>query len=340
VGIRIQSNNVTLDGNGHTITGSAYYGVQLRTSGLGITVKNLHVEGYQYGVYGQYANNNRIMDNTLSNWTIYGIFVTSSDYNTISGNTITAAGTEAYNGIFLHTNSDFNHITGNDISGGMKGLAIQFNANRNVFAGNTVRDTYIAGAFILNSSYNSIHYDNFINTGNPSGLSGGLGNMYSISAPVGGNYWSNYDEAAEGCADGNGDGFCDAPLALNGTQDQLPRVAPVAGCGKPGMTLGRGGVYWGSYPDYEARVLSVDYAVGTPAIAMYAEVVGVAATNGVSLVTGLPLEVGNLPGGGSLGFTVQYLVPPGVVSFNTTVYTTAEDACGLPYEYPSHYPGP
>jgi hypothetical protein len=51
------------------------------------------------------------------------------------------------------------------------------------------------------------------------------GNIFNQPLPDGGNYWSDYDEASEGCEDtAPADGFCDAPKLFLGGADNLPWV--------------------------------------------------------------------------------------------------------------------
>ena len=52
---------------------------------------------------------------------------------------------------------------------------------------------------------------------------GGASNNYSLSPPIGGNYYDDYDESGEGCIDTTpADGFCDAPLVFDNNQDDYP----------------------------------------------------------------------------------------------------------------------
>lgn len=87
--------------------------------------------------------------------------------------------------------------------------------------GNTINgNTY--GVYLQNASGNRIFNNNFESNTNHGRVSGGSGNVFSLPAPVGGNWWNGYDSPAEGCNDFNTDYFCDAPYSVTGGQDDLP----------------------------------------------------------------------------------------------------------------------
>lgn len=174
--ISITSHGITLDGNGHKLTGTKTgYGVQISNRN-NITVKNLTVENFLMGIYlsgstGDNFFNNLIKDNSHSG--IYGYYRAIG--NTFSGNIITG---NTYFGINLVYLSDNNVITNNTInlnnlSGvylnslgtsvndnliiGNKdsGITIDGFGNQNI-AGNTIQNNFNAGIFIKNSAGNII----------------------------------------------------------------------------------------------------------------------------------------------------------------------------------------
>ncbi len=112
-------------------------------------------------------------------------------------------------------------------------------------------------------------------------------------------------------------------------------------CTTPGLSLSVPTPYWGSYADYEAGVLSVDWVLSNSGenTAFNVNVAGSNSSNGVSLLSPLPLALGDMTGGSQGSYTFQYFVPPGSVSFKTTSYVTAGDICGNPYYFPGPYPG-
>ncbi|MFA5801701.1 MAG: hypothetical protein WC911_04405 [Thermoleophilia bacterium] len=114
-------------------------------------------------------------------------------------------------------------------------------------------------------------------------------------------------------------------------------------CTQPLLSLTKASVYWGSYSDYTSRALSVNYDISNNS-ANYAnahslEIVGATSTNGVTLLDN-GRNVNMVPAGECELVTVKYTVPPGVGSYNTTVYATTSDQCGNSYSYPGPMPTP
>jgi parallel beta-helix repeat protein len=89
--IEIRSSNVTLDGAGYTVQGPGVY----PTTGVyavdqtGVTITNLNVINFTYGIFLTRSSDNTLAGNTLSNNGIRGInlMYTSND-NNLTGNTI------------------------------------------------------------------------------------------------------------------------------------------------------------------------------------------------------------------------------------------------------------
>ncbi|MDO8736864.1 MAG: hypothetical protein Q7K29_07245 [Thermoleophilia bacterium] len=120
------------------------------------------------------------------------------------------------------------------------------------------------------------------------------------------------------------------------------RVRIGTNCGvKPGLGISMTSARWASFADYQARLLTVAFSASNPAgpDAQNLTIVGEQTTNGVTAATALPLSLGNIVSTGSAAFSLQYSVPAGVSYFRTTVYSTAEDACGATFEYPGPFPG-
>ncbi|MBI5869437.1 MAG: right-handed parallel beta-helix repeat-containing protein [Actinobacteria bacterium] len=272
-GIEIADNGITLDGNGHTITGADAFttggSMSLKS---GVTIRNLTIVNFGYGIY-----------------------LLASSSNSISGNTL---------------------------SGNKYGL-------------------YLSG-----SSGNSIFNNNFLGNTTQAYSSGGSGNSFNQAAPAGGNYWSDFDVPGEGCSNGNGDSFCDAAYAQYGFQDSLPWTVesgwatqePVdpAQIGKPSLKLSAPVPFWGSYADYQARTLSVDWTIrNTGTIVGHSvSITGNDNNNGVSLLTQLPASAGDIAAGSSATLTFRYQVPAGIGSWRSTMTASAMDGAGSTYSYP------
>ncbi|MFA5801129.1 MAG: hypothetical protein WC911_01495 [Thermoleophilia bacterium] len=109
---------------------------------------------------------------------------------------------------------------------------------------------------------------------------------------------------------------------------------------QPSLTLSKTGTTWGTYANYLARVLTVNYSVGNSGsnAALDTTIVGASSGNGVTLVAGA--SVGTIGAGSSKALALQYNVPVNVGSFMSTTYATAKDLGGTSYSYPGPYPGP
>jgi len=85
--LKIAADGITLDGNGHTITGAgSLWGVDVRGT-TGVTVKNTNISGFSTGIYVT-ASDTHIINNTLTNMSSSGIVVSNSCVATITGNTV------------------------------------------------------------------------------------------------------------------------------------------------------------------------------------------------------------------------------------------------------------
>ena len=129
-GIIIAADNVTLDGQNHTITGDGGNGDRgIRVEGDSTTVKNCTVTNFFDGIFLYYSNNNTISSNTANNNANNGIWVSYSDGNTITNNT---ANNNSYGGIELYF------------------------SNSNTLSSNTVKNNQSFGIWIVSSSDNTI----------------------------------------------------------------------------------------------------------------------------------------------------------------------------------------
>jgi len=89
--ISFDEGKLTLDGAGHTVTGTgSVHGVYLYEYG-GVTIKNLNVEGFYFGIRVN-SDGNTLRGNIVSNNDGYGIFIgwkmVGCDNNIIRGNTV------------------------------------------------------------------------------------------------------------------------------------------------------------------------------------------------------------------------------------------------------------
>lgn len=258
--IQIDSNNIILDGNGRTITGSNTGNGVYLYGRSGVAIKNLNVRNFTFGIWIYYSDNvvisnissinnpvgviftyssystlsdsfiqagsspyittgvsiggnpsvkNKIIRNTITNTNYFGISISYSDDTLIENNTLL---NNRNWGIGIYSNN--NIISNNFISGSYTGIDIEAAYNKIFY--NTIQANR---SLRINGGYSTIYNNNF----NSSPIVyGGIGNVYNLPLPIGGNYWSNYDTPTEGCVDINNDNFCDLPYVFSGGQDNLP----------------------------------------------------------------------------------------------------------------------
>lgn len=221
--ISIDADGITLDGNGRIISGTKLWntaGTGVYLSGItAVTVKNLNIQGFWAGVYINYASGNILSNNILAdNWD--GIFMIGSSNNQFSANTISG---NNYYGIKLHSSSG-NAFFNNSISSNWIGMLIWAWSNSNVFTRNNI--TYNARWGYITGSYENLIYNNICIGNGQRTYSDNSTNHFNLDMPIGGNYWSDFDSAEEGCNDANGDHVCDLPYSFDGDADYLPWTAP------------------------------------------------------------------------------------------------------------------
>ena len=94
-------------------------------------------------------------------------------------------------------------------------------SNGNTLVGNTFNSNLYCGIYIMFSSNNQIYNNNVIDNTQQAINHAGVGNIFNLDKPIGGNYWSNHTSP-----DADGDGFLDSPYEFNGGIDDLPLASP------------------------------------------------------------------------------------------------------------------
>lgn len=212
-------------------------GVAIVSGITGVTVKNLTITKFWHGLVLWEAVKNSIL-NIKSSYNANGIFSKRSSFNTIAGSTfaynntgisISYAGSNRLDGNLISYNNcgidirlsgcNYNYLNANIINDNQVGVSI-WEANENLLSNNTISDNG-AGVWVIASNSNKMYNNNIINN-DVRVLNYSMDNIFALYVPVGGNYWNYYDDAAEGCNDSNGDGFCDFPFSFDGGVDSLP----------------------------------------------------------------------------------------------------------------------
>jgi parallel beta-helix repeat protein len=274
--IQIDSDNITLDGNGVSSTWAdrGTVAVYLPSGRTNVTVKNLNIYNWDYGIYLYNASyntlsNNRVETNSAGIYVRYssnnnelvsnsvnlhgsGIILSYSSGNTLMNNTFNS---NTNFGITLNYSGD-NNLTGNSVNNSVEGIYLSYHSNGNTITGsllnqnrtgidvtdycenNTIAENVIVGSVfyglsLRGASNNKAYNNNFISNNVQAYVQAGSGNVFYLDAPVGGNYWDDYDTPAEGCDDANADSFCDAPYVFTGGVDELPWTTKVASVNMP-----------------------------------------------------------------------------------------------------------
>jgi parallel beta-helix repeat protein len=165
-------------------------------------------------------------------YSFVGVMLFASSSNVLGENTIT----NNERGIQFSMLSNNNNVFSNVISDNRGGLFL-YNSSNNLLTSNNITDNTSYGIGFSASSYNIIRNNYFIN--NPlqvidsstedSSVSPSI-NTWSVSFPVGGNYWSDYTgiDVKSGSAQNEtgSDNFGDTPYVINSINKDLLPLMP------------------------------------------------------------------------------------------------------------------
>ncbi len=212
--------------NGNEIVGNeqsgASYGLVASNSNSGTIKDNTFKSNRNTGLYLIGVSGYLIEGNTFESSRSQGIQIDGGGSHQILGNTINSNG---YSGIRLSSSS--NTISGNIISSNNdEGILLlsgwNAQSNNNEIMENEISNNGIG--ISLHGENNSIYNNNFIDNDIQAIVpKASLSSVFNLDAPVGGNYWNNFDTPQEGCYNESPfDQFCDAPYIFSGGQDNLP----------------------------------------------------------------------------------------------------------------------
>jgi parallel beta-helix repeat protein len=158
--IQIDSDGITLDGNGHTITGPGQYGVYLygRT---GVTIRNLIVSHFYTGIRLLSSNNNIITNNNASQNIYNGILLGYSSNNDLSGNIANNLDIIYGFGINLQY-SNYNTLINNNASNSANGIVLGYSSNNDL--SDNIAENNGIGIFLNSYSNNNILSGNNANS--------------------------------------------------------------------------------------------------------------------------------------------------------------------------------
>lgn len=204
--IDVQSDGITIDGAGHTITG--FTGVSKTGTGVAVynrssvSVVNLNLNGLYYGIelYNSFACT--ILDDSFTG-SYYGLY--------------------AHNGTGAHIIAR-NEFTNNDIS-----TAIQQTANSNIYAndffGSDIIGSNPVDINLVDGDTNAIWMNNFLTpTDNIYLDANSTGNTFD-SYIYAGNYWAGHATTAQGCINADNNFTCDSGYTFDGSHTDTKPLA-------------------------------------------------------------------------------------------------------------------
>ena len=230
--IEIQASNVVFDGAGHLIDGvdaesSAGIYVHGPSAAIsGVTIKNVRMQDWYYGIYLHGTGRSRIESSTLSSNGFAGAVVYENAVGTtITGCTVTG---NSY-GVVFSNGAANGAITNNVIRENDRGLYLYLSDGITV-TGNRIENNSNGGIYVHSFGGGTIYDNRLDNTENVVVVGEPVrANAWSVTPgpawspaniiygpKVGGNYWASPDGTgfSQTNPDANGDGFIDVPLQI------------------------------------------------------------------------------------------------------------------------------
>jgi len=164
--IAVERDNIVIDGAGYIIqdTGVGIGTAGFSTTSSNITIRNITIKGFYYGIILGYSSNNTVSGNNITA-NHFGVIVEFSADNTLFRNDMTNNEYGVYLGYAL-----WNIVSGNDITNNTRGICLNNSLNNTVFHNN----------FVGNSKQVDPDVPSFYN------------NFWDNGYASGGNYWDTY----------------------------------------------------------------------------------------------------------------------------------------------------
>ncbi len=137
-GIQIDGDDITLNGNGHTITGNNTGNGVYLLGRNNINVMSLNINNFSYGILLGYSSNNTLIDNNASK-NGYGIFLDYSSNNTLGSN---IANSNKYDGISLGYSNNNTLSNNNASNNNLAGIILYSSSNNTLMGSVMIANSY------------------------------------------------------------------------------------------------------------------------------------------------------------------------------------------------------
>ncbi len=251
-GIVVETGNIVVDGAGYTLQGTGAWwskGVDVTGSRHNVTIKNVEIKAFGYGIFLFFSSRNSVYGNNITN-NLEGIRVDTSQSgeSTISANNITKNKggihlraswrnsihgnylTNNFFGIELSSPSEYNTISRNNITNNVDGIWLMDGPEYNAIYQNNIAANNRVGMSLSQCWNNVICHNNFMDNGEQVRRFQST-SVWDDGYPSGGNCWSDHvtvDEYSGVNQDELGsDGIVDEPYIIDeNNQDNYPLVEP------------------------------------------------------------------------------------------------------------------
>jgi len=208
----IERDNISLDGNNFKLQGAGIgYGVFVNSRN-NITIKNIYITRFKYGIYVKLSTNCSIDGNGLVYNELGGVWVEQSSNSNITNNAIV----KNYAGVLLTWSNNTNTVASNSLRNNQAGIWLIVSGD-NIIRDNTIANSSIGGIYLDRSNRTLIYHNNLI--GNiPQAEVPDSTSTWDNGYPSGGNYWSDYTGT-----DTNSDGIGDTSYVIDASNtDRYP----------------------------------------------------------------------------------------------------------------------